>query len=155
GGLRRRLTRGAGSGGAGRGAGGPLCPRTAAGGDPGGSAGAGGMAPAAADAACSGPLARGAPGESGVTLLDWLVVALYLGASLALGLWVARRGAKNMAEFFVGGRAIPWWLAATSMAATTFNVDTPLYVAGVVARRGVAGNWEWWCFALAHVLLAV
>src|SRR5690606_2913310 len=28
-------------------------------------------------------------------------------------------------------------------------------VAGVVARRGVAGNWEWWCFALAHVLLAV
>ncbi len=90
-----------------------------------------------------------------MTLLDWLVVALYLGASLALGLWVARRGARNMAEFFVGGRAIPWWLAATSMAATTFNVDTPLYVAGVVARRGVAGNWEWWCFALAHVLLAV
>jgi Na+/proline symporter len=90
-----------------------------------------------------------------MTFLDWLVVLLYLGASLALGLWVARRGARNMAEFFVGGRAIPWWLAATSMAATTFNVDTPLYVAGRVARAGVAGNWEWWCFAFAHVLLAV
>jgi Na+/proline symporter len=87
--------------------------------------------------------------------LDWLVVLLYLAASLALGLWVARRGARNLAEFFVGDRAIPWWLAATSMAATTFNVDTPLYVAGRVARAGVAGNWEWWCFALAHVLLAV
>jgi SSS family solute:Na+ symporter len=90
-----------------------------------------------------------------VTAVDWLVVLLYLSASLALGLWVARRGARNLAEFFVGGRAIPWWLAATSMAATTFNVDTPLYVAGRVARAGVAGNWEWWCFALAHVLLAV
>ncbi len=90
-----------------------------------------------------------------MTLLDWLVVLAYLGVSLALGLWVARRGAKNMAEFFVGGQAIPWWLAATSMAATTFNVDTPLYVAGRVARAGVAGNWEWWCFALSHVLLAV
>ncbi len=90
-----------------------------------------------------------------MTLLDWLVVLAYLGASLALGLWVARRGAKNMAEFFVGGHAIPWWLAATSMAATTFNVDTPLYVAGRVARAGVAGNWEWWCFAFSHVLLAV
>jgi Na+/proline symporter len=87
--------------------------------------------------------------------LDWLVVLAYLVASLALGLWVARRGARSMAEFFVGGRAIPWWLAATSMAATTFNVDTPLYVAGRVARAGVAGNWEWWCFAFAHVLLAV
>ncbi len=90
-----------------------------------------------------------------MALLDWLVVFGYLGGSLALGLWAARRGSKSMAEFFVGGRAIPWWLAATSMAATTFNVDTPLYVAGVVARTGVAGNWEWWCFALAHVLLAV
>ncbi len=90
-----------------------------------------------------------------MTSLDWVVVAGYLGSSLALGLWVARRGARNLAEFFVGGRAIPWWLAATSMAATTFNVDTPLYVAGRVARAGVAGNWEWWCFAFAHVLLAV
>jgi solute:Na+ symporter, SSS family len=90
-----------------------------------------------------------------MTFLDWCVVAAYLLSSLALGLWVARRGARNMAEFFVGNRAIPWWLAATSMAATTFNVDTPLYVAGRVARAGVAGNWEWWCFALSHVLLAV
>jgi Na+/proline symporter len=90
-----------------------------------------------------------------MTGLDWLVVALYLGVSLGLGLWMARRGARSLAEFFVGSRAIPWGLAAASMAATTFNVDTPLYVAGRVARAGVAGNWEWWCFALAHGLLAV
>ncbi|HTS89181.1 MAG TPA: sodium:solute symporter family protein [Gemmatimonadales bacterium] len=95
------------------------------------------------------------PPDAAVTALDWVVVGAYIAMSLALGLWVARRGARNLAEFFVGGRAIPWWLAATSMAATTFNVDTPLYVAGRVARAGVAGNWEWWCFAFAHVLLAV
>ncbi len=68
---------------------------------------------------------------------------------------LARRGSKSFAEFFVGGRAIPWWLAGASMAATTFNVDTPLYVTGVVARRGIAGNWEWWSFAFTHVLMAV
>ena len=87
--------------------------------------------------------------------LDWGVVVVYLVGTLVLGLWVARRGASSLTEFFVGGRAIPWWLAATSMAATTFNVDTPLYVAGRVARDGVAGNWEWWSFALMHVLVAV
>ncbi len=87
--------------------------------------------------------------------LDWGVVAAYLAGTLVLGLWVARRGARSLTEFFVGGRAIPWWLAATSMAATTFNVDTPLYVAGRVAKDGVAGNWEWWAFALSHVLVAV
>ena len=90
-----------------------------------------------------------------MSLFDWIVVALYLAGSTALGLALARRGSGSMAEFFVGGRSVPWWLAATSMAAATFNVDTPLYVAGVVARSGVAGNWEWWSFALAHVLLAV
>jgi Na+/proline symporter len=90
-----------------------------------------------------------------VTLLDWLVVALYLGGSLWLGLWLARRGSTSLAEYFVGGRAIPWWLAGASMAAITFNVDTPLYVSGLVARRGIAGNWEWWSFAFAHVTMAV
>jgi len=90
-----------------------------------------------------------------VRLLDWLVVAAYLGGTLALGMVLARRGSKSLAEFFVGGRAIPWWLAGASMAATTFNVDTPLYVTGLVARRGIAGNWEWWSFAFTHVLMAV
>jgi len=90
-----------------------------------------------------------------VRALDWGVVVAYLAGTLMLGLWVARKGASSLSEFFVGGRAIPWWLAATSMAATTFNVDTPLYVAGRVARDGVAGNWEWWCFAFMHVLVAV
>ena len=87
--------------------------------------------------------------------LDWVVVVAYLAGSTGLGLALARRGSGSLVEFFAGGRAVPWWLAATSMAATTFNVDTPLYVAGLVARAGVAGNWEWWSFALAHVLLAV
>ncbi len=85
--------------------------------------------------------------------LDWLVITAYLVGTLAIGVWFSRRGARSFADFFVGGRALPWWLAGTSMAATTFSVDTPLYVTGLVARRGIAGNWEWWAFALTHVLM--
>lgn len=85
--------------------------------------------------------------------LDWLVIGIYLLGTLAIGLYFSRRGARSFADFFVGGRALPWWLAGTSMAATTFSVDTPLYVTGLVARRGVAGNWEWWAFAISHVLM--
>lgn len=85
--------------------------------------------------------------------LDWLVISFYLVGTLSIGIWFSRRGAKSFAEFFVGGRALPWWLAGTSMAATTFSVDTPLYVTGVVSRRGIAGNWEWWAFAISHVLM--
>ena len=85
--------------------------------------------------------------------LDWGIVGVYLAGTLAIGLLLARRASGSLVEFFVSGRSLPWWLAGTSMAATTFSVDTPLYVTGLVARRGIAGNWEWWAFGLSHVLL--
>jgi len=88
-----------------------------------------------------------------MTGLDWGIVGAYLVATLLLGLYLSRRASGSMVDFFVGGRALPWWLAGTSMAATTFSIDTPLYIAGVVGTRGIAGNWEWWSFAVAHVIL--
>ncbi len=88
-----------------------------------------------------------------MALLDWLVVSGYLILSLWLGVYLSRRASGSMEDFFVSGRNLTWWLAGTSMAATTFSIDTPLYVAGIVGNRGVAANWEWWCFLFAHVAL--
>lgn len=85
--------------------------------------------------------------------IDWLIVAIYIIASLGLGVYLARRASNSLEDFFVSGRSLPWWLAGTSMAATTFSIDTPLYIAGVVGTRGIAGNWEWWAFAFGHVAL--
>lgn len=85
--------------------------------------------------------------------IDWAVVIVYMLATLALGIWLSRRASGSLADFFVGGRGISWWLAGTSMAATTFSIDTPLYVAGVVGTRGIAGNWEWWAYGIAHVIM--
>lgn len=88
-----------------------------------------------------------------MTAIDFAIVAVYMIASLALGVVLARRASRSMEEFFVGGRDLPWWLAGTSMAATTFSIDTPLYVTGVVGNRGIMGNWEWWGYAVAHVIM--
>lgn len=85
--------------------------------------------------------------------IDWLIVLAYMVVTLALGVYLARRASGSLEDFFVSGRNLTWWLAGTSMAATTFSIDTPLYVAGVVGNRGIAGNWEWWCFIFAHVAL--
>ena len=85
--------------------------------------------------------------------IDWLIVLLYLIFSLSLGLYLSRRGSKSMVDFFVSGRSLPWWLAGSSMAATTFSIDTPLYVAGIVGNRGIAGNWEWWSFGISHIIM--
>ncbi|CAN5226039.1 Na+:solute symporter [soil metagenome] len=93
------------------------------------------------------------PGARRLRAIDWWVVGAYMVATLLLGVYLARRASGSMVDFFVGGRSLPWWLAGTSMAATTFSIDTPLYIAGVVGNRGIAGNWEWWSFAVAHVIL--
>jgi Na+/proline symporter len=85
--------------------------------------------------------------------VDWTIVVGYIVLTLALGVFLARKASGSLEDFFVSGRSLPWWLAGTSMAATTFSIDTPLYVAGVVGNRGIAGNWEWWTFALSHVVL--
>ena len=89
-----------------------------------------------------------------MTRVDWLILVLYLAGTLVLGLWLARRN-RSEDDYFVAGRSLSGWLAGASMAATTFSIDTPLYVAGLVGTRGLAGNWEWWSFGLAHVAMAV
>jgi solute:Na+ symporter, SSS family len=85
-------------------------------------------------------------------LSDWLVVALYFIASAGIALLYTRRASQSLDEYFVSGRALPWWLAGTSMVATTFAADTPLVVSGLVAKYGVAGNWLWWNGALTGIL---
>lgn len=83
---------------------------------------------------------------------DWLIIALYFAASAAIGLAFTRRASRSLASYFAAGRSLPWWLAGTSMVATTFAADTPLAVAGFVAKHGVAGNWIWWNFAFSGIL---
>ncbi len=83
---------------------------------------------------------------------DWLIIGLYFVASAAIGLAYTRKAGRSLADYFVSGRSLPWWLAGTSMVATTFAADTPLVVAGLVAKYGVAGNWLWWNGAFSGVL---
>src|SRR5512134_2471951 len=78
-----------------------------------------------------------------LSLLDWAIVLLYLVASLCIGLYFTKRASSSVNEFFLSGRNLPWWLAGTSMVATTFAADTPLAVTELVAQSGVAGNWLW------------
>jgi len=84
--------------------------------------------------------------------IDWAVIALYFGISLAIGLYYRRKATKSVSDFFVSGRNVTWWLAGTSMVATTFAADTPLAVTGLVARNGIAGNWIWWSMAFSGML---
>jgi Na+/proline symporter len=87
-----------------------------------------------------------------LTTTDWVVIIGYLLVNLAIGIYYRHRASGNTEEFFVSGRDVSWWLAGTSMVATTFAADTPLFVCGVVAKQGIAGNWIWWGFCVGGML---
>jgi len=90
-----------------------------------------------------------------LTALDWIVIAAYFALNLAIGLYYARRARGSTTEFFLSGRNVPWWLAGTSMVATTFAADTPLAVTGLTVKYGIAGNWLWWSFVMSGMLTVV
>jgi SSS family solute:Na+ symporter len=85
-------------------------------------------------------------------IIDWVIVALYMLLSLGIGLYFTRRASSSLSEFFLSGRNLPWWLAGTSMVATTFSSDTPLYVTGLVREHGIYENWQWWAFIFSGML---
>ena len=83
--------------------------------------------------------------------IDWIIVVASLAICFVPALFYGKRAGKSTSEFFVSGRAVPWWLAGLSMVATTFSSDTPNLVTDIVRRNGVAGNWVWWAFVLTGV----
>jgi solute:Na+ symporter, SSS family len=76
--------------------------------------------------------------------IDIILIVIYFIASIAIALFFRKRAGGSTEEFFLSGRKMPWWLAGTTMVATTFAADTPLAVTELVAKNGIAGNWLWW-----------
>lgn len=87
-----------------------------------------------------------------LSTIDWGLIAAYFVFALSVGVYFSRKAGANIESFFISGRALPWWIAGTSMVATTFGADTPLAVTEIVAKNGIAGNWLWWNFVMGGML---
>jgi Na+/proline symporter len=87
-----------------------------------------------------------------LTLTDKLIILAYFIISLAIGIYMTKRSGKGMSDYFLGGRKLPWYIAGTSMVATTFAADTPLAVTELVTQNGIAGNWLWWNMVFGGML---
>ncbi len=85
-------------------------------------------------------------------LIDWTLIVLFLLVSLGIGLKFKNKAGKNLTEYFLGGRNLPWYIAGVSMVATTFAADTPLAVTELVNQYGISGNWLWWNMLIGGTL---
>ncbi len=85
----------------------------------------------------------------GLHAIDWTIVVVYMCITLGIGFALRKRAGSGLSNYFLSGRSFPWWLAGTSIVATTFAADTPLAITGFVAKNGIAGNWFWWVTCLS------
>lgn len=87
-----------------------------------------------------------------ISWIDWLFIGGYFLFALGVGVYFSKKAGRDIENFFISGRSLPWWIAGTSMVATTFGADTPLAVTEIVSKNGIAGNWLWWNFILGGML---
>ncbi len=84
--------------------------------------------------------------------IDWIILSAFFISIMLIGIIVSKKAGKNITEFFLGGRKMPWWLLGISMVATTFSADTPNLVTGMVRESGVSKNWAWWAFLITGMV---
>lgn len=83
---------------------------------------------------------------------DWIIVGIYFIFIVSIGLYFSKKSSKNLSQYFLSGRNMPWWLLGLSMVATTFSADTPNLVTELVRKDGVSGNWVWWAFLITGMV---
>jgi len=87
-----------------------------------------------------------------LNLVDWAVIVAYCAFALWVGVRFSGRASRNIDEYFVGGRSFKWWMAGTSIVATSFAADTPLVVSKFARIDGIYGNWFWWSVLLGGMI---
>ncbi|HEY7921951.1 MAG TPA: sodium:solute symporter, partial [Vicinamibacteria bacterium] len=68
---------------------------------------------------------------------DWAVLAAYVSAIVALGVWVGRR-TRNVSDFYLAGREMRWWAAGLSVMATQLSAITFVGTTGQAYTRGMS-----------------
>ena len=56
-------------------------------------------------------------------IIDWIIVALFLGTLVTIGYLFSRKN-KNIDDYFVAGRAMPGWLVALAATGTSISAGT-------------------------------
>jgi SSS family solute:Na+ symporter len=79
-----------------------------------------------------------------LSLLDQLIVVLYLAVILGIGWAMKRRAARGMTAYFLGGRQLPWWALAMSGSSSYFDITGTMWIVSLFILLGLKGMWVHW-----------
>ncbi len=73
--------------------------------------------------------------------LDIGIVVAYFLAVILIGLWVSRRGAKDLDSYFLGGKSLPWYLLGISDASGMFDISGTMWMVYILFVYGAKSIW--------------
>jgi len=76
--------------------------------------------------------------------IDIAVIICYLLGITAVGLFISRRGSKNMESYFQAGKSLPWYVLGTSNAATMFDITGTMWLVYLLFAYGLKSAWIPW-----------
>ena len=92
--------------------------------------------------------------EQGLAGIDIVIILVYMAGVLALGVYFSRY-VKDGSDFFVGGRALPFWAIGMSIVVSDIGAMDFIGVAGETYNSGLAvANFDWIGSMPAMVLAA-
>jgi SSS family solute:Na+ symporter len=75
---------------------------------------------------------------------DYLVFAGYILALCFVGFWVGRRERKDIADYFLAGRSLPWYVVGGSFIASNISSEHFIGMIGSACVYGICvAWWEW------------
>jgi SSS family solute:Na+ symporter len=73
-----------------------------------------------------------------LTVVDWLIIAVYFGIVLGLAWWVMLKKPETSTDYFLAGRHLGWFIVGASIFASNIGSEHIVGLAGSGATDGVA-----------------
>ncbi|HVU07768.1 MAG TPA: sodium:solute symporter family protein [Verrucomicrobiae bacterium] len=76
--------------------------------------------------------------------IDIAIVIVYFITAVLIGVWVSRRGSKDLNSYFLGGKSLPWYLLGVSNASGMFDISGTMLLVSWLFVYGVKSIWLPW-----------
>ncbi|MDF2178600.1 Na+:solute symporter [Aliiglaciecola sp. CAU 1673] len=80
--------------------------------------------------------------------LDFIIIAAYLAATLALGFYIANKASKDLNAYFLAGKQIPWWALGVSNASGMFDIAGTMWLVSMCFVYGLKSAWLPWVWPI-------
>ena len=76
--------------------------------------------------------------------LDIAIIVGYFLTVVLIGLWVSRRGVKDLDGYFLGGKTLPWYMLGVSDASGMFDISGTMWLVYALFLYGLKSIWLPW-----------